>query len=99
MNTFFELVQLNTFDIASDAFATFKLLLTKHKTICAKWLNDNFDDVGIRSSLTCATPLAWCCTLTPANSSPKLRLHINVAAIRPHDALAGCNANLPISRC
>lgn len=42
MNNLFELVQLNTFDIASDAFATFKLLLTKHKRIAADWLNNNF---------------------------------------------------------
>ena len=40
---FFEYVQLSTFDIASDAFATFKLMLTKHKVQCAKFLDTNFD--------------------------------------------------------
>jgi calcium binding protein 39 len=42
---FFEYVQLATFDVASDAFATFKLLLTKHKQMCAKFLEQNFDRV------------------------------------------------------
>ncbi len=41
---FFEFVQLSTFDVASDAFATFKLMLTKHKVGCAKFLEANFDD-------------------------------------------------------
>jgi calcium binding protein 39 len=42
---FFEYVQLSTFDVASDAFATFKLMLTKHKVQCAKFLEANFDKV------------------------------------------------------
>jgi len=42
---FFDYVQLSTFDVASDAFATFKLLLTKHKVLCAKFLEKNFDEV------------------------------------------------------
>lgn len=44
-NRFFEYVQLSTFDVASDAFATFKLMLTKHKTSCAKFLETNFQAV------------------------------------------------------
>ena len=40
---FFDYVQLSTFDIASDAFATFKLMLTKHKVQCARFLDLNFD--------------------------------------------------------
>jgi len=42
---FFDYVQLSTFDVASDAFATFKAMLTKHKVLCAKFLEKNFDDV------------------------------------------------------
>ncbi len=41
---FFEFVQLSSFDVASDAFATFKLMLTKHKVGCAKFLESNFDE-------------------------------------------------------
>uniref|UniRef100_H2ZHV3 Uncharacterized protein n=1 Tax=Ciona savignyi TaxID=51511 RepID=H2ZHV3_CIOSA len=42
---FFEYVELSTFDIASDAFATFKDLLTRHKVICAEFLNKHYDRV------------------------------------------------------
>jgi len=44
-DAFFDYVQLSTFDVASDAFATFKLMLTKHKVLCAKFLEKNFDDI------------------------------------------------------
>ncbi|CAF3308088.1 unnamed protein product [Rotaria sp. Silwood2] len=48
---FFDYVQKSTFDIASDAFATFKVriqqfvfdLLTKHKSLCADFLERNYD--------------------------------------------------------
>lgn len=40
---FFEYVELSTFDIASDAFASFKELLTRHKMICAEFLDKNYD--------------------------------------------------------
>ncbi|CAF1138547.1 unnamed protein product, partial [Didymodactylos carnosus] len=40
---FFDYVQKSTFDIASDAFATFKDLLTKHKALCADYLERNYD--------------------------------------------------------
>jgi calcium binding protein 39 len=40
---FFEYVELSTFDIASDAFLTFRDLLTKHKTLCATFLEQNYD--------------------------------------------------------
>ncbi|CAF1185789.1 unnamed protein product [Rotaria sordida] len=40
---FFDYVQKSTFDIASDAFATFKDLLTKHKSLCADFLEQNYD--------------------------------------------------------
>jgi len=40
---FFELVELQNFDIAIDAFSTFKELLTKHKDIIAKYLEENYN--------------------------------------------------------
>ncbi|KAF9114051.1 mo25 protein, partial [Mortierella sp. AM989] len=41
---FFDYVEMNTFDIASDAFATFKEILTRHKTLVAEFLERNYDD-------------------------------------------------------
>jgi len=40
---FFELVELQNFDIAIDAFSTFKELLTRHKDIIAKFLEENYN--------------------------------------------------------
>ncbi|KAG0172904.1 mo25 protein [Apophysomyces sp. BC1034] len=40
---FFEYVEMSTFDIASDAFASFKEIMTKHKTIVAEFLDLNYD--------------------------------------------------------
>lgn len=40
---FYEYVELPTFDIASDAFLTFRDLLTKHKVLCAGFLEQNYD--------------------------------------------------------
>ncbi|CAN6459933.1 unnamed protein product [Victoria cruziana] len=40
---FFDYIQLPNFDIASDASATFKELLTRHKSTVAEFLNKNFD--------------------------------------------------------
>ncbi|XP_076806332.1 calcium-binding protein 39-like [Clavelina lepadiformis] len=42
---FFEYVEMSTFDIASDAFATFKDLLTRHKVSCFEFLIKNYDRV------------------------------------------------------
>ncbi|XP_033637768.1 calcium-binding protein 39-like [Asterias rubens] len=42
---FFTYVEMSTFDIASDAFATFKELLTRHKILCAEFLEKNYDSV------------------------------------------------------
>lgn len=42
-NDFFNYVELSTFDIASDAFASFKELLTRHKMICAEFLDKHYD--------------------------------------------------------
>jgi len=42
-NEFFVLIELPKFDIAMDAFSTFKELLTKHKEIIAKFLDENYD--------------------------------------------------------
>jgi len=40
---FFEHIDLPTFDVASDAFSTFRDLLTKHKTIVAEFLEAHYD--------------------------------------------------------
>uniref|UniRef100_A0A1B6KF07 Protein Mo25 n=2 Tax=Graphocephala atropunctata TaxID=36148 RepID=A0A1B6KF07_9HEMI len=42
---FFRYVEVSTFDIASDAFSTFKELLTRHKLLCAEFLELNYDKV------------------------------------------------------
>jgi len=42
---FFQYVEIEEFDISSDAFATLKDLLTKHKTICAEFLEKNYDTI------------------------------------------------------
>lgn len=38
-------IESNNFDIASDAFSTFKDLLTRHKQVVAKYLQENYDQV------------------------------------------------------
>lgn len=40
---FFAYVEVSTFDIASDAFSTFKDLVTKHKQLCSEFLERNYD--------------------------------------------------------
>ncbi|XDA73022.1 hypothetical protein R6Z07F_003299 [Ovis aries] len=40
---FFRYVEMSTFDIASDAFATFKDLLTRHKLLSAEFLEQHYD--------------------------------------------------------
>ncbi|KAI8913522.1 Mo25-like protein [Gorgonomyces haynaldii] len=40
---FFSYVEVPTFDVASDAFLTFKDCLTKHKALVARFLADNYD--------------------------------------------------------
>uniref|UniRef100_UPI00398EAA09 calcium-binding protein 39-like isoform X2 n=1 Tax=Pristiophorus japonicus TaxID=55135 RepID=UPI00398EAA09 len=40
---FFRYVELSTFDIASDAFASFKDLLTRHRPVSAHFLEKNYD--------------------------------------------------------
>jgi len=42
---FFVYVQKPTFDIAADAFSTFKELLTAHKITCAEFLEKSYDNV------------------------------------------------------
>ncbi|KAM3933897.1 calcium-binding protein 39-like isoform 1-T2 [Leptodactylus fuscus] len=42
---FFKYVEMSTFDIASDAFATFKDLLTRHKLTVAEFLEQNYDRI------------------------------------------------------
>ncbi|KAL7130417.1 hypothetical protein ABFS83_13G132800 [Erythranthe nasuta] len=43
MKKFFDYIQLPNFDIASDAAATFKELLTRHKSTVAQFLSDNYE--------------------------------------------------------
>ncbi|MED6253636.1 Calcium-binding protein 39-like [Xenoophorus captivus] len=45
-HNFFNYVEMSTFDIASDAFATFKDLLTRHKGLVADFLEQNYDAVS-----------------------------------------------------
>ena len=40
---FFDYVEMNTFDVAADAFSTFKDVLTKHKSLVAEFLEANYD--------------------------------------------------------
>ncbi|KHJ41438.1 mo25 family protein [Trichuris suis] len=40
---FFSYVEGPTFEVASDAFSTFKELITKHKVLCAEFLEQNYD--------------------------------------------------------
>eukprot|EP01094_Clydonella_sp_ATCC50884_P008777 TRINITY_DN18329_c0_g1_i1.p1 TRINITY_DN18329_c0_g1~~TRINITY_DN18329_c0_g1_i1.p1 ORF type:complete len:341 (-),score=116.50 TRINITY_DN18329_c0_g1_i1:191-1213(-) len=42
---FFDYVEVANFDVASDAFATFKDLLTSHKQLAAEFLDSNYDEV------------------------------------------------------
>lgn len=44
----FNYVELSTFDVASDAFSTFKELLSRHKAISAEFLEKNYDQVFSR---------------------------------------------------
>lgn len=41
--SYFEYIQTSTFDIASDAFSTFKLLIMQHKAMGSEFLQDNYD--------------------------------------------------------
>ncbi|CAK7332953.1 unnamed protein product [Dovyalis caffra] len=41
---FFKFVELPNFDVASDAFSTFKDLLTKHGTVVAEYLTAQYDE-------------------------------------------------------
>lgn len=40
---FFEKVEVTNFEVASDAFATFKDLLTRHKALVARYLAAYYD--------------------------------------------------------
>lgn len=45
LDPFFEYVQKSTFDVASDAFASFKAIFTRHKAMTSVYLEKNFDKV------------------------------------------------------
>ncbi|KAF7729265.1 mo25 protein [Apophysomyces ossiformis] len=53
---FFDYVEMSTFDIASDAFASFKEILTKHKTIVAEFLEANYDKFFEHYKVLLASP-------------------------------------------
>ena len=55
----FDFMNNSHFDVASDAFATLKELLTRHKAVTAKFLEDNFDEVPRRPPLRRPH---WLCT-------------------------------------
>lgn len=40
---FFRFINLNNFEVASDAFTTFKDLITKHRVSCANFMESNYD--------------------------------------------------------
>lgn len=42
MNKFFDYIQLPNFDVAADATATFKELMTRHKSTIAEFLGENY---------------------------------------------------------
>jgi len=51
LDNFLTYVQLPIFDVASDAFATFKTMLTKHKKLVCQYLMENFDTFFPRFNL------------------------------------------------
>lgn len=66
---FFGYVQQQQFDIASDAFATFKDMLTNHKILCANFLEKNYDRVRVAFfsffHCCCRLFLLCYCSLSP----------------------------------
>lgn len=42
---YFEKVQATNFEVASDAFQTFKDLLTRHKPLVGSYLNSHYEEV------------------------------------------------------
>ena len=45
---YFEKVQATNFEVASDAFQTFKDLLTRHKNLVGAYLNSHYDEVRLQ---------------------------------------------------
>ena len=43
---FFEKIEMTNFEVASDAFSTFKDLLTRHKPMVALYLKEHYDEVS-----------------------------------------------------
>ncbi|MBA0587368.1 hypothetical protein Gorai_000500 [Gossypium raimondii] len=46
---FFKFVELPNFDVASDAFSTFKDILTKHASLVAEYLTGHYDEVHLHT--------------------------------------------------
>jgi len=53
---FFDYVEYDNFDVASDAFLTFKDLLTTHKALCAEFLEANYDTMFERYTTLLHSP-------------------------------------------
>jgi hypothetical protein len=50
---YFKKVEVSNFEVASDAFQTFKDLLTRHESILASYLQSHYDEVGGVPSARC----------------------------------------------
>ena len=47
---YFDKVEVSNFEVASDAFSTFKDLLSRHKPLVVSYLQTHYDEVGSCSS-------------------------------------------------
>ena len=69
---FFEKVEVTNFEVASDAFATFKDLLTRHKALVARYLAACYDQARarLRGGRAGPAPRACCALQTCAHGAP-----------------------------
>lgn len=51
---YFKKVEVSNFEVASDAFQTFKDILTRHKALVATYLQGHYDEVRPASSGSCS---------------------------------------------
>lgn len=86
----FEYVELQAFDVASDAFATFKDLVTRHKQLVATFLREKYDEFFERYSkllksqnyVTKRQSLKVCCILPPERFSQFTPHNLSLSAAR-----------------
>ena len=63
---YFDKVEVSNFEVASDAFSTFKDLLSRHKPLVVSYLQTHYDEVG-----SCSNELrALQSLLTAARTDP-----------------------------